>query len=714
MLRDIRSLSLAVKVPAFFCALGVSGLVVAAAIAYQQSSNQIRDDVASKLEMVINAKKANLQDYTNGIFSDLAIMASNPFVHNSMSQIDSAFDAMGSDASKMITDQFITKSPYPLGERHKLDHSPDNTPYDQIHSIIQPWSRNILTEKGFYDIFLVDPNMNVIYTAYKEADFATNLANGPWKDTGLAKVAHDLLNGADKAIVDFAPYAPSNNIPASFAGVPIKTSAGKLIGALIVQLPIDKITSTMKVDADLGDQADVYLVGSDHLMRSNSRFTTEPTILKSKIDYVGVDKALLDQSGHTEGIGERGNSALMSYEPFGILGIKWALVAEIDKKTVMAPVASLRQQMIIQTLIAGLITAILGWLFSRSFVNPLKNLSHCVQRVADGDLDIDVPNRDRADELGQVANSVEVLRLGSIERRRLEAEQREAQLQRERRAEKLDDLTNSFENLSSELVRTVASAATELEATAAEMQASALQSQARTQEACEATERASGNVNSVAGSAQQLSASINEINKHVTDSSDAAQQAVDDAVRSANIVRNLATSASEIGAVIELIGEIANQTNLLALNATIEAARAGEAGKGFAVVANEVKELAKQTGQATEEISKRISQVQGVTGDAVNAIDGINESIQKMSERFSAIASAINEQAAATEEIVRHVTDAASGTANAREGMLEMNDSSKRVGGAANEVLAAAKELSGSAENLRSVVGEFLTEVKVA
>ena len=390
------------------------------------------------------------------------------------------------------------------------------------------------------------------------------------------------------------------------------------------------------------------------------------------------------------------------------------MIAENDLNTVLEPVTKLRTNMMIQTMIAALLTGLLGWLFSRSIINPLKNITDCIKKVADGDLDIAVPSRDRADELGHVANAVEVLRLSSIDRCRLEADQREAQIQRENRSQRLDDLTSSFEHLSSELVRTVASAATELEATAAEMQSSANQSEARTQEAFEATERASNNVNSVAGSAQQLSASINEINKHVTDSSDAAQQAVEDAVRSANIVRNLAINAKEIGAVIELIGEIANQTNLLALNATIEAARAGDAGKGFAVVANEVKALAKQTAQATEEIASRISQVQGVTGDAVNAIDGINDSIQKISERFSAIASAINEQAAATEEIVRHVTDAAQGTANAREGMIEMNDSSKRVGGAASEVLCAAKELSGSAENLRGVVGEFLNDVKVA
>ena len=711
MIKKLHSLSLAIKVPAFFCALGVSGLVIAAVIAYEQSKSQIELQAIDELDQVVAMHDKALNDYINNIFADLNVLASNPFVQAGLVKFSSAYQNVG---EKNLTQTYIKNNPHPLGERHKLDKGDNNSPYDQLHAQYQPWFRTNLEQKGFYDIFLVDTDGNLVYTAYKEAEFATNLINGPWRNTGVADVARRLLKGEPKAIVDFATYAPSNNIPASFAGVPISGADGKIVGAFIVQLPIDKIANTMKVDNELGDQGDVYLVGEDHLMRSNSRFAAEPSILKTSIDNAQIDAALNGKTGHGVGIGSRGNDVMLSYTPVEILGIKWAMVAEMDEKTIMAPVTKLRQDMMIQTVLAAALTALLGWLFSRSIVNPLKNLSQTVQKVADGDLDVTVPSRDRGDELGLVANAVEILRLSSIERRRLEAEQREAQIQREKRAEKLDELTQSFENMSSELVRTVASAATELEATAAEMQASATQSEARTQEACEATDRASSNVNSVAGSAQQLSASINEINKHVTDSSDAAQQAVEDAVRSANIVRNLAVSAKEIGAVIELIGEIANQTNLLALNATIEAARAGEAGKGFAVVANEVKELAKQTAQATEEIATRISQVQGVTGDAVSAIDGINDSIQKMSERFSAIASAINEQAAATDEIVRHVTDAAQGTANAREGMIEMNDSSKRVGGAAGEVLAAAKELSGSAENLRGVVGEFLSEVKVA
>jgi len=167
MVTNLRSLSLAVNIPAFFCALGVSGLVIAATVAFYQGKNQITEQAATQLDMVITSRQANLKAYTDTIFADLNVMASNPFVHQGMARIDAAFDAMGADASKIITQNYITSNPYKLGERHKLDQSSANTPYDQIHGEYQPWFRDILEQKGFYDLFLVDPDMNVIYTAYK-------------------------------------------------------------------------------------------------------------------------------------------------------------------------------------------------------------------------------------------------------------------------------------------------------------------------------------------------------------------------------------------------------------------------------------------------------------------------------------------------------------------------------------------------------------------
>jgi methyl-accepting chemotaxis protein len=173
-------------------------------------------------------------------------------------------------------------------------------------------------------------------------------------------------------------------------------------------------------------------------------------------------------------------------------------------------------------------------------------------------------------------------------------------------------------------------------------------------------------------------------------------------------------SAQRIGEVVQLIETIAGQTNLLALNATIEAARAGDAGKGFAVVASEVKSLASQTAKATEDIRTQIGEIQGATGQTVEAIRSIGTTIRQMSEIATTIASAVEEQGAATREIASNVHQAAQGTADIATNIEGVSRTASDTGTAASQVLGAAGELSKQSETLRRDVDEFLATVRAA
>ena len=227
-------------------------------------------------------------------------------------------------------------------------------------------------------------------------------------------------------------------------------------------------------------------------------------------------------------------------------------------------------------------------------------------------------------------------------------------------------------------------------------------------------DQTSVNVQTVAASAEELSASINEISRQVAQSSNISEKAIATAQRTDTIVQALAEGARQIGDVVGLISNIAGQTNLLALNATIEAARAGEAGKGFAVVASEVKGLATQTGRATEDISRQITQIQSTTSEAVQAIRGIVATITELGSIATAIAAAVEQQGAATREIAHSVHQASTGSQQVSSSIAVVSDGARATGKAADHVLGAATGLSERARTLDEAMRSFLAAVKAA
>lgn len=208
-----------------------------------------------------------------------------------------------------------------------------------------------------------------------------------------------------------------------------------------------------------------------------------------------------------------------------------------------------------------------------------------------------------------------------------------------------------------------------------------------------AADQASGNVQSMAASVEELVASVNEINNQVVEASTISHQAEHEAKRTTETVAGLSEAAGEIENVVKLISDIAEQTNLLALNATIEAARAGEAGKGFAVVASEVKSLATQTGKATEEIGQSITRVLTSTGDAVDAIKMISDTIMKVNEITTVISSAVEEQSATTSEMSGSMQVAADGVLQISEGVREIAEAAQLVDGSVQKVQETASAL---------------------
>jgi len=344
----------------------------------------------------------------------------------------------------------------------------------------------------------------------------------------------------------------------------------------------------------------------------------------------------------------------------------------------------------------------------------IKSIVAPMQALGYGDLTAQVPHQGEKTEIGAMAEALQVFKQALIAKKAAdEAAARDADAKIER-GRRVDSITRDFESLIGEIVATVSSASTQLEASAGTLTSTAERAQQLTTTVAAASEEASTNVRSVASATEEMASSINEIGRQVQDSARMAGEAVDQARKTNDRVSELSKAAARIGDVVELINTIAGQTNLLALNATIEAARAGEAGRGFAVVASEVKALAEQTAKATGEIGQQITGIQTATQDSVNAIKEIGGTIEKLCEISSTIASAVEEQGAATQEMSRNVQQAAHGTQQVSSNITDVQRGASETGSASSQVLAAAQSLSGDSNRLKLEVGKFLNSVRAA
>ncbi len=360
------------------------------------------------------------------------------------------------------------------------------------------------------------------------------------------------------------------------------------------------------------------------------------------------------------------------------------------------------------------VVVVLGFLFANRkwLVAPMEELSAAMHALAAGDSTVAVPETDRRDELGEMAQAVLVFKDSMIQNEEFTRERHAGRRASEQRAERIEGLVDGFDGSVSGALGAVASAVTELEQTARSMSTTAEQASGQAAAVATASGQATANVETVAVAAEQLSASIAEIGRQVDQSATIAHEAADEMDSTNETVQGLAAAASRIGEVVDLINDIAGQTNLLALNATIEAARAGEAGKGFAVVAQEVKNLANQTAKATDEISQQIASIQDETSGAVDAIGKIRGIIGEVNEIAMTIRSAVEEQGTSTQEIARNVREAARGTSEVNSNIAGVTQVASQAGKAAAQVLTSSGEVLRQSESLRVQIDAFLRDVK--
>ncbi|WP_420413222.1 methyl-accepting chemotaxis protein [Roseibium sp.] len=711
----MKNTKLSFRLPALIAGCSVFAAMVVGALAYWVSSTNIENLAETRLTALAKARSGDLSRYLDSIVQDLEVTADSPFVKSAVVEFEEAWKGVEGNPRSVLQAAYIHDNPHPLGEKDALMSAGD-TVYDQVHEKYHPWFRKMLKTRGYYDIFLFSDDGSLIYTVFKELDYATNLVSDEYKSTDLGNAFRAAKNSGPGEIhfFDFKPYAPSADAPASFISTPLYED-GKKLGVLVFQMPIDNINAIMSDVAGMGETGEAILVGADKMFRNDSAKTPdENDILNASLDGAVVEAALNGQE--TVGLLEeyRGMEFVAAAVPLQFHGANLAVVAAEGHDEILQPVADLRNQIAIICFGIFLVMTGAGWWAARSVVKPIKNLVSSAVKLAGGDVSVNFAEASRSDEIGEIATAIAGFRDGVAEQARLAELQKEEERSRIERQQRVDELIAGFRSQSTEMLENVGHAMEEMKANATSMMATATDAAGEVNSAATETTQASGNVQLVAAATEELSSSISEIGERVEETSKVIETATRQTHESTDKMEKLSTGSARIGEVIVLIQAIAEQTNLLALNATIEAARAGEAGKGFAVVAAEVKELATQTSKATEEISSQIADIQAATEEAVASIEEISSVMVQANENTTSIAAAVQEQDAATGEISRSAAEASAGTSAASDNMANVSGAVETTSQSAGAVDQAALDASAKLADLNSAVATFLEEVTAA
>lgn len=343
-----------------------------------------------------------------------------------------------------------------------------------------------------------------------------------------------------------------------------------------------------------------------------------------------------------------------------------------------------------------------------AIVPPLRNIVGITRRLEDGDTDFVIPYRERSDEIGHLANSLETFRQTALAKEKLQSEQQSLRQQAEEERHRANrEMASSFSEVFAGIIAGLLGALRKQEDCARQLGESVEAASRTVGVVSHAARESHQNMAIVATATEELAASTHHIGQQVEQSRSIAESAVAGVTQTSQQAEMLKEAATKIGNVVALIGDIASQTNLLALNATIEAARAGEAGKGFAVVANEVKALANQTSTATSEITGHIGLIQSAIGAVVSNVTSIVQTINHSLEISQSIAGAVNQQVGKTEMIASNVRTTAQNVAKVEQNMVTLGSAVENVGDTGRSVRAAAQTCETECSKMRQEVDAF-------
>jgi methyl-accepting chemotaxis protein len=721
------------KLPAMVVGLSLLVAVALQTSTYVSDGSRNIADLEEQFNEALQVRRDDVQFWLAQHETYLRVLGASPSIQEATQAFSTAWTQIPGDPVSALQAAYVTNNPYPKGERQRLVEVAGTLGYFREHARYQGTIDVWRSLFGQYDVFLVNLTGDVVYSDYKEADFASNIVTGPYADTGLGEVYAAALAGpaGEVHISGVAAYAPSDGVPAMFMAMPVTGADGKTIGVVAVQLPFHELTAMVigREDA-LGETGDVFLVDESMTALTGSRFEERFTALQSLPETPHVAAVIQDGAGFFEDVtvmsGEIGVASGISFDgPNGT----WGLITERDHSEVIAPVhQSLFQHLQISSIAAVLILGV-GVVLARSITRPLDRVRARITEVAAGDLTGAVPALDRGDEIGQIARSLNGLRekLGLAEQR-----EQDRETAQEAQRHVVDALTLGLQSLSAgDLTKTLdtpfdpvyESLRHDFNTTVERLGSIMMQVvdtsasiRNRSSEINRASEDLSRRTENQAAALEETAAALDELTASVKSAAEGARevetivrQARTEAEESGSVVQGavdamteIERSSEQISQIIGVIDDIAFQTSLLALNAGVEAARAGDAGRGFAVVASEVRALAQRSSAAAKEIKSLIGSSTQHVGRGVDQVGRAGTALASIVDRVAHISSLVS-------DIASGASEQSTGLGEINIGVTQLDQVTQQNAAMVEESTAASTALHKDASTLSELVSQFAT-----
>lgn len=696
---------------------------------YWQGATALEQQRATAFSTLLSEKSLALNEWFDGIERDITVLAESAAAQSAIVSFGQGWEELGETAQEELQQHYIHENPNPSGQKDVLYDAQDGSNWSMTHAAYHPGFRSFQQNREYYDLFLFDLDGNIVYSVFKELDFATNFVDGTFASSGLGEVfrgARDLEHGTF-IYSGFAPYAPSADAPANFIAKPVFDRKGTRIGVAALQINIDRPVQILSNSKALGRTGEIYAVDDDGRALSASRHQGGHKVLEQlpPLDHlIGMRAGQVNMQGV---IGLSGHPVVTEALSFERAGEVWHLIVEQDEAEALAAARKLLLTTILQTGVVLVLVVALSFVVARLFTNRIKLLSESVDRIKGGDFESDVSQIRTGDEVGDIARSLQLFK-GDLEA----GKRGEATMARhaEQQAEVVNVLQNSLQRLAagdlsshiaqpftddyeplrthfnatvialSDIITELRNSASEIDQDAQQLTDGADALSARTENQAAALEQTaaamdemSQSVNTTAHSVQEIVAAIGAARKKAEDGEKVRNQAVD-------AMGEIETSSAQISSIVQVIEDLAFQTNLLSLNAGVEAVRAGEVGRGFAVVASEVRGLAQRSSESAAEIrtliassNRNVENGVRLVSDLGSATEGVLEEIVSVSTRVADISASTKEQAQGIQEI--------------NSGIAALDQVTQRNAAMVNESASAGRALLTKASSLRSLVSKF-------
>lgn len=592
--------------------IGMVPVIVLGLIVFSNVNSVLSQQVTDQLTGIKEIKAIEIEKYFHDRFGDIRILSKSANARDCFADFKAYHDSRGYGSGDLI--------------------ETENSEYNGIYSRHFPYFKEYVESYGYYDAFVMcAAHGHVLFSVARENDLGTNLRDGQFSSSGLAKAWRQALETRSVAFSDFAPYAPSGNEPAAFIAAPVVENS-QTVAVVALQVSITDINSIMQERTGLGKTGETYLVGQDKLMRSDSFLDPESHSVKASfanpergsVETEASRKALSGEEGTETMADYLGHPVISSYSPVTVGDTTWAIIAEKDVAEAFAPLNGLLQTIVVVAVVALVLIFGIAIYLAESIRGPIRRIFRGINNLSQHEL-----------------------------------EQTEIH----------------FKNI----VRDLTTNASEVEKASSQI--------------AETSQSLASGASEQASAQEEISSTVEELSAVTTTNAENARRANDACATGSQIIRQLvddmnelSSSSEEMAKIIKTIDEVAFQTNLLALNAAVEAARAGEAGKGFAVVAEEVRNLARRSAEASRNTADLITAAQEKTAKGLD----ISEDVGKL---FTDIEEAVNKVTVAGEEQASALREVSSGISDLDKVTQENAANSEQSASSAEELNAQAREL---------------------